>query len=980
VNGFIRENLENSNVKNISVNFLSGLCIISWQEVVMNRKYIIIFLLFFIIFSGNSTLSSASPQQRLSSWDLHRKMALESWFKMFEWKNLGPYFMGGRICDIEGYTSDPSRILVAAASGGLWLTENNGTTWVPLFDRESWIGFGDVAISEKEPSLIWAGTGEENSSRSSYAGTGVFKSTDGGNTWQHMGLADSHHIAEIIIHPENPDVVYVAAIGHLYTENEERGVFKTLDGGKTWQKVLYVSPKTGVISLAMDPSNPDILYAAAWERIRKAWNMQESGKESAIYKTEDGGKTWRKIVNGFPQNEDVGRIGLAVSRSNPRVVYAFLDNQEPRTPPKRREAPKQALTIEAVKKMTVKDFLKVEDGKLEALLRQNRAPVIFSAKSVKEAIQQKRLTLNELAEILIGGANAALFTTQVKGAEVYRSDDGGEHWHKTHEGFLSNSIVNTYGYYFGQIYVSPENENVVYILGVPLMKSVDGGKAFKEIPESGGSYGYGYSDVHPDHHALWINPNDPRILWLGNDGGLNVSYDGGKTFQRVANLPLAQCYTVNYDMETPYNIYTGLQDNGVNVGPRDFVFGRRDKDWRMILGGDGAFVEPSLQERGIVYAEFQFGNIFRLNLNSPKETKMIKPQLKVVQAPYRFNWLTPFLISRHNPFTLLLGANRVLKSVDRGDNWIEISPDLTDRKNIDGDVPFATITALAESPITPEVLYAGTDDGNVWVTRSGGYSWEKAMAGLPKKWVTRIEASRFEPSRVYLTMIGYREDDFSTCVYSSEDYGRTWTALKNNLPDEGCNVIREDPVNENVLYLGTDLTVYVSLDRGQTWHSLRANLPTQAVYDLKIHPRDKELIIGTHGRGVFVLPVQKIEEMTPQVLAEELYIFDPDEVSLPPARREPGAGEEPLAKFLVYAKNGGTGNLVVKDSAGKNLKEMAVEIKPGLNQFIWDLKPEGQKDRIRPGEYVVEIVMGKESELKKFKVVMARMSYMEFED
>ncbi len=946
------------------------------------RNYISVLVsLFFLttIFSG-FIFSYTTAEQRLASWEKHQKMAQESWFRMLEWKNLGPYFMGGRICDIKGYASDPSRILVAAASGGLWLTENRGTTWRPLFDEQSWVGFGSVAVYEKDKNLLWAGTGEENSSRSSYAGTGVFKSTDGGKTWQHLGLSDTHHIAAIIIHPDNPDVVYVAAIGHLYTENEERGVFKTTDGGKTWRKVLYVSPRTGVISLVMDPRQPEVLYAATWERLRQAWNMQESGRESAIYKSEDGGEHWRKIVNGFPQNEYVGRIGLAISPSNPRVIYAFLDNQEPRTQPKKPEAAKGGLTVEALKKMTVKDFLKVEDGKLEALLRQNRAPMTFNARSVKEAVQSGKLSLVELADILIGGANAALFSTQVKGAEVYRSDDGGEHWRKTHEGFLPNSIVNTYGYYFGKIFVSPENENVIYLLGVPLMKSTDGGKTFREIPEAGGSYGYGYSDVHPDHHALWINPNDPREVWLGNDGGLNVSFDAGRSFQRIANLPLAQCYTISYDLETPYNLYVGLQDNGVNVGPRDFVFGRRDKDWKMILGGDGAFVEPSLYEKGIVYAEYQFGSLFRLNLNNPKENKMIKPQLKTVQAPYRFNWLTPFLISRHNPFTLLLGANKVLKSVDRGDNWIEISPDLTDRKNITGDVPYATITALAESPFTPEVIYAGTDDGNVWVTRNGGCSWEKITAGLPKKWVTRVEASRHKPGRVYLTMIGYREDDFSTYVFASEDYGKTWVSIKGNLPEEGCNVIREDPVNENVLYLGTDLTAYVSLDRGQTWHSLRANLPTQPVYDMKIHPRERELLIGAHGRGVFVLPVQKIEEMTPEVLGRELHAFEPEEVVLPAERGEAEAGPEPKAVFLVYTKTGGAGKLVVKDSSGKVLKEIKADYRPGLNDLTWDLRAEGQKEKVRPGEYQVEFYLGQLSQSKKLKVSTARFSFMELPD
>lgn len=924
-------------------------------------------------------LAQTSAERRLASWEHHQKMARESWFRNLKWQNLGPYFMGGRICEIKGYASDPHRLLVAAASGGLWLTENSGTTWTPIFDDQCWAGFGSVAVYEKDKNLLWAGTGEENSSRSSYAGTGVFKSTDSGKTWQHMGLADTHHIADIIIHPDNPDIVYVAAIGHLYTQNEERGVFKTTDGGRSWQKVLYISPRTGVISLVMDPANPEVLYAASWERIRKAWNMTESGKESAIYKTEDGGQNWRKIVNGFPQNEYVGRIGLAVSASNPRVVYAFLDNQEPRTLPKPKEEVKGALTIEAIKKMSLQEFLKLEDGKLETLLRQNRAPQAFTAKSVKEAIQQKKLTLTELADILQGGANAALFTTQVKGAELYRSDDGGQTWRKTHEGFLPTSIVNTYGYYFGKMFVSPDDENIVYMLGVPLMKSTDGGKTFREIPEAGGSYGYGYFDVHPDHHALWINPNDSRHLWLGNDGGLNVSYDGGRTFQRIANLPLAQCYTVSFDMESPYNIYVGLQDNGVNVGPRDFVFGRRDKDWRMILGGDGAFVEPSLQEKGIVYAEYQFGNIFRLNLNNPSENKFIKPQLKTVQAPYRFNWLTPFLISRHNPFTLLLGANKVLKSVDRGDNWIEISPDLTDRKNIDGDVPFATITALAESPFTPEVIYAGTDDGNVWVTRNGGCSWEKIAKGLPKKWVTRIEASRFQPGRVYLTMIGYREDDFSTYAFASEDYGQTWVSIKGNLPEEGCNVIREDTASENIIYLGTDLTAYVSLDRGKTWHSLRANLPTQAVYDMKVHPREKELIVGTHGRGVFILSLKKIQELTTEVLSRPLHLMELDEVRLPFVRRGEMPGLEPEARIFVYSRDGGDGRLTIKTAAGKLLKQMDISFQPGLNDFAWDLRAEDQKDRVAAGEYQVEVTLGQETRAGKLKITTARMSFMRFD-
>ncbi|MGB8952342.1 MAG: hypothetical protein WCC06_06725 [Candidatus Aminicenantales bacterium] len=936
------------------------------------------------LFISLSLFPATSPQERLSSFERHKALAESSMFKILEWRNLGPYYQGGRICDIEGYASNPHKLIVAAASGGLWLTENNGTTWTPLMDGESWIGFGDVAISEKDPNLIWTGTGEENSSRSSYAGTGIFKSTDGGRTWRHMGLADTHHVADIIIHPENSDIVYVAAIGHLYTENEERGVFKTTDGGKTWAKVLTISPRTGVISLVMHPKNPDILYAAAWQRDRKAWNLVEGGPESAIYKTTDGGLTWRKIVNGFPQHNLVGRIGLAVCRSNPDVVYAFLDNQEPRTearktpPPQpqvKQAPPKDGLTIDTLKSISVKDFLKVENGKLESFLRANRAPVVFTAASVKEAVKDGTLTLRELADILTGGANAALFAARVKGAEVYKSSDSGAHWEKTHAEPFQNSIVFSYGYYFGQIYVSPENENVVYILGVPLMKSTDGGKTFEEIPDEGGSYGVGLFDVHPDHHALWINPNNPRHIWVGNDGGLNVSYDAGRTFQKVNNLPLAQCYTVHFDMETPYNIYSGLQDNGVNMGPSNFIFGRRDRDWKMILGGDGAFVQVDPNDPDTVYAEYQFGNIFRLNLKDGQRQKSIKPQAKTVQPPYRFNWLSPFQISGHNPLTLILGANKVLKSVDRGENWIEISPDLTDRLHTDGDVPYATITAIAESPLTPEVFYAGTDDGNVWVTKNSGGHWEKITAGLPKKWVTRIEASRFAKGRVFLAMTGYREDDFRTYVFASEDFGKTWTSIKGSLPEESVNVVREDSANENVLYLGTDLTAYVSVDRGKTWESLRSNLPTQPVYDMRIHPRDKHLIIGTHGRGVFVLPAGRIQQLTPDILAKGLYLFAVPEAMLVPRQMSmgrDGAELKPNARFEFYAAAAGQANIAVKDASGNVLKEMAVDVRRGLNAAEWNLIAEGQKNPVKPGEYQVEVRTGKETAAGTFKVVPFR--------
>ncbi len=748
-------------------------------------------ILVLFILSLISLLSFSNSVDRELEFAKHLKMKEKSIYKDIKWKGIGPYFMGGRITDIAAYENKPYTFLLATASGGLWKTKNNGTTWKSIFDNYSSITLGDIAVSQTNENLLWAGTGEENSSRSSYAGTGVFKSIDGGKSWKNMGLRDSHHIAEIIIDPKDNNIVYVASLGHLYTTNEQRGVFKTEDGGKTWKKVLYVSNKTGIVNLVMDPQDSKILYAASWDKGRKAWNMTESGIESSIYKTIDGGKTWNKIVNGFPQDKFTGRIGLSISRSNPKTIYAFLDNQTPREQ-------------------------KAKDGKKK-------------------------------------DANYRLLNSKVRGAEVYRSNNKGKNWFKTHKNMLSKGIVSTYGYYFGQIYVSPENEDIIYILGVPLKKSIDGGKTFNTSPKAGGSYGgRRLFDVHPDHHALWIDPKNPQRILLGNDGGLNISYDGGDTFTKINNIPLAQSYSVNYDMQKPYRVYTGLQDNGINMGSSNFKYGSR-KMWRMILGGDGAFVDPDLTDKNIVYAEFQFGNIFRVDLKNSKNTKWIAPKpVNPKKESYRFNWLSPFKISKHNPLTLYMGGNKMLKSLNRGDKWFEISADLTNKKNIDGDVPYATITAIDESALSPKLLYAGTDDGNVWVTKNSGFNWEKINENLPNKWVTRIVASKFKESRVFLTMTGYRDDDFKTYIYISNDYGKNWQSIKSNLPEESVNVIREDVDNENILYLGTELSIYISKNLGKNWSSLRGNLPINAVYDIKIHPREKDLIIGMHGRGVFI--------------------------------------------------------------------------------------------------------------------------------
>jgi len=928
----------------------------------MNQRIRFILMTLIILVSGLQVFAD-----RVEDYKIHQQMHRDSIFKAMEWDEIGPYFMGGRIVDIEGYHADSSRFLLATASGGLWLTDNNGTTWTPIFDEESAITIGDIAISQTDDHLIWVGTGEENSSRSSYAGTGVFKSVDGGKTWRNMGLRDSHHIAEIILHPENPDIVYVAVIGHLYTPNEERGVFRTVDGGETWKRTLYINDHTGVIDLVMHPDNPEVLLAATWERDRKAWNFTESGLGSSIYKTTDGGETWKEKVKGFPQDDKVGRIGLAISDSNPKIVYAFLDNQtvRPGDPEKekRKDTKKSSITAEKLERMAVEEFLKIDDERLSLFLRENDAPVTFTAATVREYVQKGMITLKQIALMISRreDANSRLLNAKVTGAEVYRSEDGGEQWSRTHSDMLSLNLVSTYGYYFGQIEVSPEEPDIIYILGVPLMRSMDGGKTFTEIPLAKGSYGTGLYDVHPDHHALWIDPHNPEKLLNGNDGGLNISYDRGDTFTKVNNLPLAQCYTVNYDHRDPYYVYTGLQDNGVNMGPSNYRFGVRHPLWRMILGGDGAFVAPEPGNPDIVYAEYQFGSLFRIDMQHPDQIKSIQPQPESSQDPaYRFNWLTPFAISRFNPYILYLGGNRMFRSLDRGNHWQVISPDLTDQKNTDGDVPYATITAIDESPLTAEILYAGTDDGNLWITIDGARSWQRISSGLPDKWITRVVASRFKEERVYVTLTGYREDDFSTYVYKSEDQGKTWESLQSNLPDESLNVIREDPHKENILYLGSDLAPYVSLDRGKSWHSLKCNLPTNAVYDLKVHPREHDLIIGTHGRGVFVLRnLDYIQQLDEKILASPLHIF---------ATRDGRLSEwnPRKAKFTFYSDAIREVEIQISDPDGKRVYKDKMTTLKGFNVTHWDLR-DGKK-AVSAGDYTLILKTGNTSVKAEFKV------------
>ncbi|UCC39836.1 MAG: PQQ-binding-like beta-propeller repeat protein [Candidatus Aminicenantes bacterium] len=881
---------------------------------------------------------------RLNLWNKHLDLKKKSPFNTLTWRSVGPQIMGGRITDIAVPKDNPYVIYAAAASGGVWKTVNNGTTWKPIFDNESCLTVGDIAISDSDPDIIWVGGGENNSSRSSYSGTGVFKSINGGTKWQNMGLGDTHHIGRIVIHPEDPDIVYVAAIGHLYTQNKERGLFRTDDGGKSWDKVLYINDDTGVIDVVMDPSDPETLYAAAWQRSRKAWNFTESGPGSGIYKTADGGLTWKQLTSGFPAGEFVGRIGLSIAQSKPNVIYALLDNQAPRPeekPAQKTEAD-SGISLKDLEKMSREEFLKLEAKRIQTFLKENNAPPEIKAAMVIEMVRNRELTPQMIAHTLMD-ANRSLFETNIIGPEVYRSADKGETWQKVNERYIER-FYNTYGYYFGQIRVDPTDESKVYILGVPLMVSEDGAKTFESIDGSG---------VHADHHALWIDPDNPVRLIDGNDGGLNFSYDGGKTWQKVNNIPLGQFYTVTYDMEVPYNIYGGLQDNGVYYGPHTW---RADESepWKMILGGDGAYVQVDPLETDTVYTEFQFGNVYRINKRKNLQ-KSIKPKTRFGEPPLRFNWQTPILISPHNRFIIYLGANKLFKSLDGGDLWYPISHDLTTNPK-QGDVPYGCIITISESPIEPGLIYVGTDDGNVWLTKNGGVTWEKINQDLPSnKWVSRLEASRFEEGTVYVSLNGYRDDDFDKYLYKSLDYGKTWVSIASNIPCGPINVVREDPKKKNILYVGTDLGVYVSIDSGKSWSTLGSGLPTIYVHDLVIHPRDNDIIIGTHGRSVYILDAEPIQGFDKKIQEEAAYLFD-----IMPVFLSHTVQDVLRVRIYFYLKKKERVFLSITDNKGKVVRDTGINGIAGFNLFRWNLIAEGSQSQIvDPGEYKVELTVGK---------------------
>lgn len=819
------------------------------------------FLVNAILFVATLTFTNASAQvnptaasERLNGLMKRKLLQNQSLLKDVKFRNIGPSVMSGRVVDVDVNPNDPTEFYVAYATGGLWRTTNNGQSFVPIFDHEDVIGIGDIAVDWKD-GIIWVGTGEANSSRSSYSGVGVYKSIDTGRTWQYLGLPESHHIGKIILHPKNKDIAWVAAIGHLYSPNKERGVFKTTDGGKTWKQTLYIDDNTGAIDMDINPKDPDEIFACMWHRERRAWNFVESGNTSAIYKSEDGGLSWKKITGeatGFPGGKGMGRIGIAVFSANPKIIYATLDNQNHRPDTATKKLDSTRYVLNDFKNISKENFLLLNDKKLDTFLIENDFDKKYRDSSVKELVRTDKIKPTSIYDYL-SDANTALFNTPIIGCEVYRSDDAGSSWRKVNTRGLD--LYNTYGYYFGKISVSPFNENKVIISGSELMESTDGGKTFKGVDKS---------TTHPDWHGVWINPLKDSNWVGGNDGGCNITYDNGEHWFKANTPEVAQFYAVTVDDAKPYNVYGGIQDNGVWYGSskadknEDFEL-ESDENWKNLGGGDGMQVQVDTRDNKTVYFGSQFGEYER-RVKDSKKSKRVHPMPDIDAEKPRYNWQTPILLSAFNQDILYIASDVFYRSMNKGEDMERMSNDLTKGKK-EGNVPYGTIVTLSESPLRFGLIYAGTDDGNIQMSKDDGYTWTLVSDNFPKNlYISRVVASSAKEGRVYATLNGYRNDNFTPWLFVSEDYGKTWNKLGSNLPEGPLNVIREDPKHADILYVGSDNGIYLSLDRGKTFMSL-GNLPSVPVHDIAIQKTANEIVVGTHGRSIYIASLDDVYKL-----------------------------------------------------------------------------------------------------------------------
>lgn len=929
------------------------------------KNYKIIFLLLLA-----STMSFAQPQSSDSSklidaYQQKEELTKSSRVKNIHFRNIGPTIMSGRVVALEVNPKDPTKFYVAYASGGVWYTDNNGTSFRSISEDWPTQNIGEISMDWNNK-ILWVGTGENNSSRSSYSGIGILKTEPNGSNWVNVGLTDSHHIGKILINPTNKDHVIVGVTGHLYSKNKNRGVYVTKDGGSTWKKTLYIDDGTGIIDMAYTPNSFNIMYATAWEKDRKAWNLNEGGKSSAIYKSIDAGETWDNISkedSGFPVGDGVGRIGIAVFDEN--IIYAVLDNQFFRTINSKEND--EGLSRDSFKNMSINEFNKISDKDLKSFLRSNRFPSKYTVEKIKSDIDDKKISPSDLYKYLVD-ANSELFNTPIIGAEVYRSNNGGKNWTKTHETFL-DGVYNTYGYYFGKIHVDPSNSDKIYTYGVPIITSDDGGKSFYRI---------GKENVHADHHDLWINPNRPGHLINGNDGGVNITYDDGENWIKNNSTEVGQFYAINVDYDKPYNVYGGLQDNGVWKGPHNSIENKRwnmngKYPWEMIMGGDGMEVQIDNRDSNTVYTGFQFGFYYRLELDSGKR-KSIKPVHELGESPYRFNWQTPILLSPHNQDIVYFGTNHFHKSNDKGDSWELTSKDLTNGGK-KGNVPYGTITTIAESPLVKDLLYVGSDDGLIHVSKNGGETWKNISKNLPQDmWVSKVYASSHNEKVIYASLNGYRWDNFSPYLYKSENYGKTWTSLSSNLPDSPINVVIEDNINQNILYVGNDHGVYVSLDSGTNWEPFSSGLTSAAVHDLVIQKDENHLLVGTHGRSIYLTEIEKIQGLSDEILKSSLYIYPLKSIRKLPSwgvkRSIWSESNNPNLELIIFSSSKKDYQLSIIDSEGSTIYNVSDKFDRGFNFIDYNLKhnQNNNDDFLDKGSYKVLIITDKDNLEKEFQI------------
>ena len=868
----------------------------------------------------------------INAYETKDALVQSSRVKNIEFRNIGPTIMSGRVVALEVNPQDPTKFYVAYASGGVWYTDNNGTSFNSISDDWPTQNIGEIAMDWNN-GILWVGTGENNSSRSSYSGIGILKTSADGSNWKNLGLHDSHHIGKILINPENSNHVVIGVTGHLYSKNINRGVYVTKDGGKNWDRTLYINDVSGIIDMSETPGDFNIMYATSWEKDRKAWNFDEDGHSSGIYKSIDGGDNWSLISNdesGFPTGAGIGRIGIAVFDKD--IVYGVVDNQNFRESTEKKAD--QGLTKESFIGMTVENFNNISINDLRAFLRSNRFPSKYKPDAIKKDINDGKLKPDDLYRYLVN-ANSELFDTPIIGAEVYKSENGGKTWTKTHDSFL-DGVYNTYGYYFGKIHVDPSNSQKIYTYGVPILTSDDGGKTFYRI---------GKENVHADHHDLWINPDKPGHLINGNDGGVNITYDDGKNWIKNNSTEVGQFYAINVDNQTPYNVYGGLQDNGVWMGPHNSLENKRwnmtgQYPWKGILGGDGMEVQIDNRNPNIVFTGSQFGFYARLDLDTGRR-KSIKPIHELGNSPFRFNWQTPILLSPHNQDVLYLGSNFLHKSSNQGDNWETISEDLTSGGK-KGNVPYGTITTISESPVKEGVLYTGSDDGFVYVSKNSGKTWKNISGNLPKElWVSNVYASNHDEKVVYLSLDGYRWDNFSPYLFQSKNYGKTWESISSNLPDSPINVVIEDNVNEDILYVGNDHGVYISLDQGKTWEPFNKGLTSAAVHDLVIQEEKQHLLVGTHGRSIYLADIAIIQNHDIDNQQSDIKIFDVKDVRFSERWGTKRSTDKnyytPSLKFSIFSKSSHNASFDIINNEKEILFSKSISLDKGYNFIDYNL-------------------------------------------